>query len=295
MPTASKTAPLVEAFFDKDTGTFSYVVYDEVGGTAAIVDPVLDYDAAAARTATKSADALLAFVQAEQLRVEWILETHAHADHLSAGGYLRDKLGAKLAIGRGIIDVQARFKALFDLGDLVADGSQFDRLFDDGDAFLVGKCAARVLATPGHTGDSLTYVIGDAAFIGDTMFAPDIGTARCDFPGGDARRLYDSIRNLLVLPAQTRLFLCHDYPPASRAPTAQSSIAAQARDNIHIGHAATADAFVAMRTARDATLPVPRLLLPALQVNIRGGRLPQAEANDIAYLKLPLNQFGHKP
>jgi glyoxylase-like metal-dependent hydrolase (beta-lactamase superfamily II) len=294
MPTASEQAPLVEAFFDKDTGTFSYVVYDEVGGMAAIVDPVLDYDAAAARTTTKSADALLAFVHQQLLRVEWILETHAHADHLSAGGYLRDKLGAKLAIGRGIIDVQARFKALFDLGDLVADGRQFDRLFDDGDTFMVGKCEAHVLATPGHTGDSLTYVIGDAAFIGDTLFAPDIGTARCDFPGGNARRLYDSIRNLLALPAQTRFFLCHDYPPASRAPTAQSSIAAQARDNIHIGHDATADAFVAMRTARDATLPVPRLLLPALQVNIRGGRLPQEEANGVAYLKLPLNALGNK-
>lgn len=296
MPTASKHDPLVEAFFDKDTGTFSYVVYDNVGGAAAIVDPVLDYDAAAACTATTSADVMLAFVHAQRLRVEWILETHAHADHLSAGGYLRDKLGAKLAIGRGIIDVQARFKSLFGLGDeFVADGRQFDRLFDDGDSFLVGTCVARVLATPGHTGDSLTYVIGDAAFIGDTLFAPDIGTARCDFPGGDARRLYDSIRNLLAMPTETRLFLCHDYPPASRAPASQSSIAAQAQDNIHIGHGATADAFVAMRTARDAGLPVPRLLLLALQVNIRGGRLPQAEANGVAYFKLPLNQFGHKP
>jgi len=295
MPTARKQVPLVEVFFDRDTGTFSYVAYDEAGGTAAIVDPVLDYDAAAARTSTKSADAMLAFVEAQRLRVEWILETHAHGDHLSAGGYLRDKLGAKLAIGRGIIDVQARFKALFDLGDLVPDGRQFDRLFDDGDTFMVGKCAARVLATPGHTGDSLTYLIGDAAFIGDTLFAPDIGTARCDFPGGDARCLYDSIRNLLALPAETRLFLCHDYPPASRAPAAQSSIAAQTKDNIHIGHGATADAFVAMRTTRDAGLPVPRLLLPALQVNIRGGRLPLPGTNGVAYLKLPLNLFGHKP
>jgi len=295
MPTARNQVPLIEAFFDKDTGTFSYVAYDEVGGIAAIIDPVLDYDAAAARTATKSADALLAFVDAKRLRVEWILETHAHADHLSAGGYLRDKLGAKLAIGRGIIDVQTRFKALFGLDDFIADGRQFDRLFDDGDAFEVGKCEARVLATPGHTGDSLTYVVGDAAFIGDTMFAPDIGTARCDFPGGDARRLYDSIRKIFALPAHTRLFLCHDYPPASRAATAQSSIDAQVRDNIHIGHGANEDAFVAMRTARDATLAVPRLLLPALQVNIRGGRLPSPEANGVAYLKLPLNQFGHKP
>jgi len=295
MPIESKHNPLVEAFFDKDTGTFSHVVYDCAGGTAAIIDPVLDYDAASARTSIRSADALLAFVQAQRLTVEWILETHAHADHLSAGGYLRDRLGAKLAIGRGIVDVQARFKALFGIGDeLVADGSQFDRLFDDGDAFRIGNLEARVLATPGHTGDSLTYVIGDAAFIGDTLFAPEIGTARCDFPGGDATRLYTSIRKILTLPAETRLFLCHDYPPASRGPIAESSIAAQARDNIHVGHDATADAFIAMRTARDATLPVPRLLLPALQVNIRGGRLPEVEANGIAYLKLPLNQFGNK-
>jgi PncC family amidohydrolase len=281
-----------ETFFHMDTGTFSYVVYDEAGGTAAIVDPVLDYDAASARTATESADALLAFVEAQRLRVEWILETHAHADHLSAGGYLRGRLDAPLAIGRGIVDVQARFKTLFGLGDeFVADGHQFDRLFDDGDTFGIGHLDARVLATPGHTGDSLTYVIGDAAFIGDTLFAPEIGTARCDFPGGDARRLYASIRAILALPPDTRLFLCHDYPPATREPMAESSIAAQARDNIHVGHDASADAFVAMRTARDAILPVPRLLLPALQVNIRGGRLPEAEANGVAYLKLPLNLF----
>ena len=292
MSGTSKPAPRVETFFEKDTGTFSYVVYDEVGGTAAIIDPVLDYDAVSARTSTHAADALLAFVGTNALRVAWILETHAHADHLSAAAYLRGRLGARLAIGRGIVGVQKTFKTLFGLGDaFVADGTQFDRLFDDGDTFAIGYCEARVLATPGHTDDSLTYVIGDAAFIGDTIFAPDIGTARCDFPGGDARRLYGSIRKILALPAETRLFLCHDYPPASRGLMPQSSIAAQAQDNIHIGHGATEDAFVAMRTTRDAGLPVPRLILPALQINIRGGRLPDAEPNGVAYLKLPLNQL----
>jgi glyoxylase-like metal-dependent hydrolase (beta-lactamase superfamily II) len=294
--TASKHAPLVEAFFDKDTGTFSYVVYDDAGGAAAIIDPVLDYDAVSACTATVSADRMLVFVQANRLSVEWILETHAHADHLSAGGYLRDQLGAKLAIGRGIVDVQVRFKTLFGLGDaFVADGRQFDRLFEDGDRFLIGRCEARVVATPGHTNDGVTYVVCDAAFIGDTLFAPELGTARCDFPGGDAARLYGSIRNILALPADTRLFLCHDYPPVGRGPIAQSSVASQVQDNIHVGQGASQDAFVAIRTARDATLPVPRLLLAALQVNIRGGRLPDAEVSGIAYLKLPLNQLGGKP
>ncbi|NCT67934.1 MAG: MBL fold metallo-hydrolase [Rhodanobacteraceae bacterium] len=294
MPVAQMPSPAVQAFFHPDTSTFTYVVHEGVGGAAAIIDPVLDYDAAAARTATASADAVLAFVRAQDLRVEWILETHAHADHLSAGGYLRDALGAPLAIGRGIVEVQARFKALFGLGEeFVADGRQFDRLFDDGDTFRIGGLAARVLATPGHTGDSLTYVIGDAAFVGDTLFAPDVGTARCDFPGGDAAQLYASIQRILALPADTRIFLCHDYPPGGRAPLAQTSIAAQRRDNVHVGHVAGLADFVALRTGRDATLPVPRLILPALQVNIRGGRLPAAEANGVAYLRLPLNQVGH--
>jgi len=294
--TTSEIRPLVETFFDKDTGTFSYVVYDCAGGTAAIIDPVLDIEMASARTSTASADALLEFVQANGLHVEWVLETHAHADHLSAGGYLRDRLGTKLAIGQGIVEVQARFKALFGLDDeFVADGRQFDRLFVDGDAFRIGRCEARVLATPGHTDDGLTYLIGDAAFVGDTVFAPEIGTARCDFPGGDARRLFGSIRKILALPPDTRLFLCHDYPPVGRQPAAESSIALQASDNVHIRGGANEDDFVSMRNARDAKLPVPRLLLPALQVNIRGGRLPDADPGGIAYLKLPLNQFGGKP
>jgi len=282
---------LVESFFHKDTNTFSHVIFDRDGGEAAIIDPVLDYDAAAARTSTVSADAILAFVQAHKLRATWILETHAHADHLSAGGYLRDALGAKLAIGRGIIGVQAHFKRFFGLGDeFVADGSQFDCLFDDGDTFAIGELQGRVLATPGHTGDSLTYLIGDAAFIGDTLFAPETGSARTDFPGGDAAQLYASIRKLLMLPSDTRLFLCHDYPPATRAPMAQTSIAAQREHNAHAG--ASESDYVALRRARDATLPMPRLILPALQVNIRGGRLPEPDADGVRYLHLPLNRIG---
>ncbi|GAA0720224.1 MBL fold metallo-hydrolase [Dokdonella soli] len=283
----------METFFHKDTGTFTHVVWEGEGGAAAIVDPVLDYDAAAARTSTASADAVLAFVRDHRLRVEWILETHAHADHLSAGGHLHDVLGAPLAIGRGIAAVQAHFKPLFGLGeDFVPDGRQFDRLFDDDERFRIGGLEARVLATPGHTGDSLTYLVGDAAFVGDTLFAPDVGTARCDFPGGDAARLHASIQTILALPADTRIFLCHDYPPAGRAPMAETSIAAEVRDNLHVGRGITAAEFVAMRGARDANLTVPRLLLPALQVNIRGGRLPPPDTNGIVWLKLPLNQLG---
>jgi glyoxylase-like metal-dependent hydrolase (beta-lactamase superfamily II) len=288
-------SPLVESFFHKDTNTFTHVVYDHDGGECAIVDPVLDYDAAAARTSTVSADAVLAFVREHDLRVAWILETHAHADHLSAGGYLRDTLGAKLAIGRGIVGVQAHFKKLFGLGEeFVADGSQFDHLFDDGDTFAIGVLQGRTMATPGHTADSLTYLVGDAAFIGDTLFAPETGSARADFPGGDAAQLYGSIRRILSLPSGTRLFLCHDYPPNARAPMAQTSIAAQREHNPHIRDASAESDYIALRTARDATLPVPRLILPALQVNIRGGRLPEPDANGIRYLKLPLDRIGAK-
>lgn len=296
MPDNIARAPQVETFFHKDTNTFSYVVHEGEGGSAAIIDPVLDYEAASARTSTASADLVLAFVRKQRLTVEWILETHAHADHLSAGGYLHDVLGAPLAIGRGITQVQARFKTLFGLGEeFIADGRQFDRLFVDGDTFRVGKLEARVIATPGHTEDSLTYLIGDAAFVGDTVFAPDNGTARCDFPGGDAARLYGSIQKILSLPAETRIFLCHDYPPAGREPMAETSIVAQVQNNVHIGNGATQAQFVSLRNTRDAGLAAPRLLLPSLQVNIRGGRLPLSDANGIAYLKLPLNQLGAKP
>lgn len=286
--------PQVEAFRDPSTSTFTYVVYDAPGGRAAIVDPVLDFDAPSARTRTATIERVLDFLRKHDLGVDWILETHAHADHLSAGGYARDQLGAKLAIGRGIISVQERFKQLFNLPqDFIADGSQFDRLFGDGDEFEIGQLTGHAMATPGHTDDSLTYVIGDAAFIGDTMFAPDTGTARCDFPGGDARKLYDSIHRIFALPAETRLFLCHDYPPGDREPTAQTSVAAQKTSNVHVREGVAEADFVKLRTERDATLPEPKLILPALQVNIRGGRLPPPDGNGISYLRLPLNQIGH--
>lgn len=281
----------VESFFHQETGSFTHLVHD--GTIAAIIDPVLDYDAGAALTSTIAADAVLAFVQEHHLQVAWLLETHAHADHLSAAGYLHDALGAPVAIGRGIVDVQVCFKRLYGLDDdFVTDGSQFDRLFSDGDSFEVGSMPARAVATPGHTGDSITYLIGDAAFIGDTLFAPDTGTARCDFPGADAAELYRSICTILALPATTRLFLCHDYPSGGRAPIAQSSVGTQAATNVHIGKGTSESAFVSLRKTRDASLPVPRLILPSLQVNIRAGRLPSADANGIRYLRLPLDQIG---
>lgn len=290
--TASGTVhPQIESFHHADTGTWTHVLHE--GTTAAIIDPVLDYDAAAARTATASADTVLAYVRGHGLRVAWILETHAHADHLSAAGYLHDVLAAPIAIGRGILGVQAHFKQLFGLGDeFIADGRQFDRLLDDGDALAVGSLELRALATPGHTRDSLTYIAGDAAFIGDTLFAPDLGTARCDFPGGDAVELYASVRRILALPEATRLLLCHDYPPPTRAAWRESTIACEARENLHVGGDVGEAEFVARRQARDATLAVPRLLLPALQVNIRGGRLPPADADGHRYLRLPLDRLG---
>ena len=291
MPRVDPSHPEVESFLHKDTGTWTHVLHD--GEAAAIIDPVLDYDAASACTSAASADAVLAFVRQRALRVEWILETHAHADHLSAAGHLHDALGAPVAIGRGILDVQAHFKQVFGLGDeFIADGRQFDRLLDDGDQLAVGSLRVCAIATPGHTRDGLTYVVGDAAFIGDTLFAPDIGTARCDFPGGDAEQLYASIRRILALPETTRLFLCHDYPPTSREPLVATTIAAEAHDNVQIGGGVDEAEFVAKRRARDATLKVPRLLLPSLQVNIRGGRLPPADIDGHRYLRLPLDRIG---
>ncbi len=283
--------PEIESFFHKDTGTWTHVLHD--GEAGAIIDPVLDYDAAAARTATASADAVLAFLRQRGLHVAWILETHAHADHLSAAGYLRDAINAPVAIGRGIVEVQAHFKQVFGLGeDFMPDGSQFDRLLGDGDTLPVGSLTVCALATPGHTRDSLTYVAGDAAFVGDTLFAPDIGTARCDFPGGDAADLYASIRRILALPESTRLLLCHDYPPPARTPWRETTIACEVKENVHVGGGVDEAGFIAKRRARDATLPVPRLLLPALQVNIRGGRLPPSGDDGHRYLRLPLNRIG---
>ena len=285
--------PRVQSFYDPTTFTFSYVAYDQDGGHAAIVDPVLGFEPSTARTSAAPADRVLAFVHEHRLTVDWILETHAHADHLTAAAYLKGRTGGRVAIGRGITQVQERFKALFGLEpDFPTDGRQFDRLFADGDTFAFGALEARVIATPGHTDDSLTYVIGDAAFVGDTVFAPDTGTARADFPGGDARKLYRSIRRLFELPAQTRLFLCHDYPPPERPACAQSSLEEQRQHNVHLGHDADEDTFVRMRTARDATLAAPKLILPALQVNIRAGELPPPDPNGICYLRLPLDQIG---
>lgn len=285
--------PNVQSFLHADTNTLSYVIYDRDGGAAAIIDPVLDYDAATARTSTRSADSILEFIKEHALTVQWILETHAHADHLTAAHYLRDLTGAKVAIGQGITSVQERFGKLFHLEpEFVPDGNQFDHLFTDGETFQIGELSGYVIGTPGHTDDSLTYVIGDAAFVGDTVFSPSSGTARADFPGGDASKLYQSIHKLFDLPAETRLYHCHDYPPAGQELQISSSIEEQRQHNIHVGHETTEQDFVAMRTARDQALAAPRYILPSLQVNIRAGELPPEDSNGIRYLRLPLNAIG---
>lgn len=282
--------PFVQAFFDPATWTVSYVVFDRPGGACAIVDPVLDYDPKAGRTSTTSAQRIAGFVRGKGLKVDWILETHAHADHLSAAHHLRRELGGKIAIGAAITQVQEVFKRLFHLEPgFRVDGRQFDRLLRDGESFPVGALTARALSVPGHTPACMAYSIGDAVFVGDTLFMPDVGTARCDFPGGNAHQLYRSIRKLLDLPPQTRLFMCHDYPPEEREPAWESTVAAQRERNIHVRDGIGEDEFVAMRTARDSTLEMPVLILPAVQVNIRAGELPPAEDNGTAYLKIPLN------
>ncbi|HEX7111848.1 MAG TPA: MBL fold metallo-hydrolase [Mizugakiibacter sp.] len=283
--------PDVTPFFHAPTSTWSYVVRDPAGSAAALIDPVLDYDPAAGLVCTAPARALLDHVLAHRLEVQWLLETHAHADHLSAAGWLKDALGgpARVGIGAGIVEVQRTFKRLLNLDDgFRTDGSQFDRLFADGERFALGSLDVEVLATPGHTSDSVSYRIGDAVFVGDTVFSPPAGTARCDFPGGDAATLYRSIRRLYALPPSTRVFLCHDYPPPGAAPRAEVTLAEQRAHNAHVRDGVDEAAFVALRARRDAALPVPRLLWPALQVNIRGGRLPLPEANGVAYLRTPL-------
>lgn len=283
--------PQVEAFFDPATFTWSYVVSDPATKRCAIIDSVLDYDAVAGRTRTASADKLIAYVRAENLTVDWLLETHVHADHLSAAPYLRQALGGKLGIGALITRVQDTFGKLFNAGsEFATDGRQFDRLFGEGDRFAIGSLEARVLHTPGHTPACVTYVVGDAAFIGDTLFMPDYGTARCDFPGGDARALYRSIQQLFALPDETRLYLCHDYLPAGRSDyVCMTTVAEQKANNLHIHAGVDEDSFVAMRRARDATLKMPALILPSVQVNMRAGELPPAESNGVRYLKVPLN------
>jgi len=283
--------PHIKSFFDNATSTVSYVVYDETGGRAAIIDPVLDYDPKSGRTRTASADKILEFIEGNRLGVDWILETHAHADHLSAAHYLKEKVGGKIAIGKSICQVQNVFKGIFNLEPAFRhDGSQFDHLFTDGEAFQIGKISGRVIHVPGHTPADVAYQIGDAVFVGDTLFMPDVGTARCDFPGGDAHQLYRSIKKLLSLPGETRLFMCHDYPPEKkREPTWETTVAEQRERNIHVRDGISEEEFVAMRSKRDATLDMPLLIMPSVQVNIRAGEMPPAEENGIRYIKIPVN------
>ncbi len=280
----------VKAFFDPATWTVSYVVFDAPGGHCALVDSVLDYDPTSGRTRPDSADQLIAFVREQNLMVDWILETHAHADHLSAAPYLRKHLGGKIAIGGKITQVQNVFKGIFHLEpEFATNGSQFDHLFEDGDTFAIGTLQAQALSVPGHTPACMAYQVGDAVFVGDTLFMPDVGTARCDFPGGNAHTLYQSVRKLLSLPPETRLFMCHDYPPEGREAQWECTVADQRARNIHVHDGVSEAEFVAMRTKRDAGLAMPVLILPSVQVNIRAGELPPPEANGVSYLKIPLN------
>ncbi|MCX8231557.1 MAG: MBL fold metallo-hydrolase [Alphaproteobacteria bacterium] len=285
-------SPDVTAFFDEATYTVSYVVADRNRGKAAIIDSVLGYDPNSGWTNTEKADELIAFVQAQNYTVDWILETHVHADHLTASPYLKEALGGRTGISDQIGLVQAAFKAVFNAGiDLPTDGSQFDHLFSNDEIFTVGEIRARVMHTPGHTPACITYVFGDAAFVGDTLFMPDYGTARADFPGGDARALYQSTQRTLRLPADTRLFMCHDYAPSGREYLWETTVAEQKATNIHLRDGVSEDDYVAMRKARDENLAVPALLLPAVQVNMRGGFPPLPEGNGVSYLKIPLNTF----
>ena len=285
-------APRVVSFFDPDTYTGTHVVIDEGSQHCAIVDCVLDYDPKSGMTATASADALIAWVRGEGLTVDWILETHVHADHLSAAPYLQEALGGKTAIGSAVTVVQGVFKGLFNVeASFPSDGSQFDVLFDDGAEFSIGELSCRVLHTPGHTPACVTYAVGDALFVGDTLFAPDYGTARCDFPGGDAKVLFQSVKKLLAFPPETRIFLCHDYLPGGRELQLETSVAAERESNIHVHEGVDEASFVTMRTERDATLSMPVLILPSVQVNMRAGVLPPAEDNGMRYLKIPLNAF----
>ena len=283
--------PEVAAFFDEATFTVSYVVHDPATKDAAIVDSVLDYDPAAGRTSFRSADQIIAYVTSHNLKVTLLIETHAHADHLSAAPYLQEKLGGKLAIGAQIVRVQDVFGKLFNAGtEFQRDGSQFDHLFADGDRFTIGQIDAIALHVPGHTPADMAFIIADAAFVGDTIFMPDFGTARADFPGGDARQLYQSINRLLALPEETRVFLCHDYKAPGRDTFAwETTVGAQRSDNVHVKNGTSEDDFVAMRNARDATLAMPTLIMPSVQVNIRGGHMPEPEENGISYLKIPVN------
>ncbi|QCP52185.1 MBL fold metallo-hydrolase [Trinickia violacea] len=282
--------PTIQPFFDPATSTVTYVVHQEGRPECAIIDSVLDYDLRSGRTSTASADKVIAFVRERGLRVEWILETHAHADHISAAPYLKRSLGGRIAIGKNIGRVQGVFTKLFNLEpEFRLDGSQFDHLFEDGETFAIGGLTGEAIHVPGHTPADMAYQIEDAVFVGDTLFMPEVGTARCDFPGGDAHELYRSIRKLLDLPGETRLFTCHDYPPEGRGPAWETTVRDQRNRNIHVQDGVTEEQFVAMRQARDATLAMPTLILPSVQVNIRAGELPPPEANGVRYLKIPLD------
>jgi glyoxylase-like metal-dependent hydrolase (beta-lactamase superfamily II) len=286
----SVSDPQIQSFFDAATSTVTYIVHDGPGTACAIVDPVLDYDPKSGRTRTASADQVIDFVTAQGLRVEWILETHAHADHLRAAPYLKGKLGGKIAIGHKITAVQQVFKQVFNLEPGVrVDGSQFDVLIEDDQVFHIGLFEARAMAVPGHTPACMAYRVGDAVFVGDTLFMPDVGTARCDFPGGDAKTLYASVHRILGLPPETRLFMCHDYPPQDRPVAFETTVAEQRAKNIHVRDGISETQFVEMRTRRDATLPMPVLILPSVQVNIRAGERPPPESNGISYLKIPMD------
>lgn len=286
--------PTVHGIFDPATWTVTYVVYDQPGGQAAVIDSVLDYDPKSGRTRTTSAQKVVDFVREQRLSLNWILETHAHADHLSAAPWLREQLGGKIAIGDNIRTVQGVFKRIFNLEEAFdTNGAQFDHLFADGERFAIGALEGEVMSVPGHTPACVAYRVGDAVFVGDTLFMPDVGTARCDFPGGNAHALYRSVRRLLSLPPQTRLFMCHDYPPLLEGQTRpvawETTVAEQRERNIHIHDGVSEEAFVQMRTARDATLDMPVLIMPSVQVNIRAGALPPAESNGLRYLKIPID------
>ncbi len=280
----------IQHFYDEQTGSLSYVVSDPDTKSAAVIDPVLGYFAESGRTDKSGAREIIEHLQSEGLSLEWILETHAHADHLTAAQFLKSELGGQIGIGRGICEVQAHFAKVFNLqASFSADGRQFDRLFSDGDSIPIGNLKVTVLDTPGHTNDSVTYIVGDAAFVGDSLFMCDYGTARCDFPGGDAGLLYESIQKLFSLPDETRLFMCHDYPPEGRDLCFECTVAEQKQENVHMSDGTSKSEFIEMREKRDATLGLPKLILPSVQINIRAGHLPDSEDNQVSYLKIPLD------
>ena len=286
----TKKAAEIESFFDPETWTFTYVVSAGQGSPCVVIDSVLNYDPKSGRTTTRSADQVIEYIQSKQLKLDWILETHAHADHLTAAPYLQEKLGGKLVIGDHIVNVQNVFKGVFNLDSgFATDGSQFDRLLKEGESLAFGDLSLKALFVPGHTPACMAYEIGDALFVGDTLFMPDVGTARCDFPGGNARTLYQSIQKLLAYPKETKLYMCHDYPPNGRSPENCTTVGAEKAGNIHVHDGITEEQFVQMRTKRDDTLDMPTLILPSIQVNIRAGHFPKPESNGKSYLKIPLN------